>query len=242
MQEGGGPPWANADATQKRLLNQDLIEAVDYAVNLQRDLRVERNTLLVILRSLARNNLQYATQLVAAAEDRGGAHGKITHLTVAFGTQVLMEVHDLLLQPTRADQVKMVLKLLEAQFERPVDTDAIRQMCCTDGPTPSHLTDQGMALCHVLRLALSEVRAAGYTAYAEERAASATPGANPWQLDWIGIRRGRALSSSSSADPPASDASSHGSTPSKRQSREGEAGQGSEGASGGECVAGSSDP
>ena len=220
-------------------------------VKLQHDLRLNRNTLLEILRSLARNNMQYALQLVAAAQDRGGAHGKITLLTVAFEQQVLMEVHDLLVQPTRVGHMHTVLKLLENQFRRGVDSDAMSQMCCADGPQPAHLTEQGATLSQILMWAPAEVRAAGYTAYAEERDASTTAGANPWQLNWIGMRRGRALSSSSSAEPQASehasdaqasDASSHVSTPSKRHAREGEAGQVSEGASGGECVAGSSDP
>ena len=73
-----------------------------------------------------------------------------------------MEVHDLLVQPTRPEQVHTVLKLLENQFTRGVDRDAMNQMCCADGPRPAHLTDQGTTLSQILMWAPPEVRAAGY--------------------------------------------------------------------------------
>ena len=108
---------------------------------------------LEILRSLVEKKVEYAKLLVAAAEARGGAHGMIEHLMQRFDSRVLMEVHDLLVQVTRADQVHMVLKLLENEFKRGVDRDALRDLCCADGPRPSHLTDQGTTLSEILMCA-----------------------------------------------------------------------------------------
>ena len=175
---------------------------------------------------------------MAEAADCGGAHGKIAYLYDKFDVRVLMEVHDLLVQPTRVGHVHTVLKLLEKQFSRGVDGDAMSQICCADGPRPAHLTEQGTILYQILMWAPAEVRAAGYTAYAEERAASA--GDRPSLLGFHEMQERRAGSSSSS-NAPASEASSPGSVTSKRHSRPSEAAQASEGAREGACVAGSSD-
>ena len=95
MQMDDGPPWAGEADHVVRLLNQDVSQAVATVVKVQHDLRLERLVLIEILRSLARGNVACAKQLVAEAEDCGGAHGKIEHLTERFDVRVLMEVHDL---------------------------------------------------------------------------------------------------------------------------------------------------
>ena len=68
MQPDDGPPWAREAESVVRLLNQDVAQAVATVVKLQHDIRLNRNTLLEILRSLARNKVAYAKKLVAAAE------------------------------------------------------------------------------------------------------------------------------------------------------------------------------
>ena len=112
LQADKGPPWAEEDATTVRMLNYDFKEAIPAAVKVQIDIRVDRRRFLDILRSLARQNVAYAKELVAGAEDFGSAHAKLEHLLVRFGPRVVMEVHDLLVEPTRPDQVCMVLHTL----------------------------------------------------------------------------------------------------------------------------------
>ena len=169
---------------------------------------------------IRRRILCEADPLVPAAEDHGGAHGKIKFLFTKFDSRVLVEVHDLLVQVTRPTQVHMLLKVLENQFKRVVGRDAMRDMCCGDIPRrPAHLTSQGMALSQILMCAPAEMRAEGYTAYEEERAASA--GSGPSLLVFSEMQR-RGDGSSSSSNATGSVASSPGSvTSSKRHSRSG---------------------
>ena len=93
MQPDAGPPWAREPEFVVRNLNLSLAEALHNVVIVQHDLRLNLFTLLEILKSLALNNVEYARSLVPAAEDNGGAHGKIGHLCKRFDTRVLVEVH-----------------------------------------------------------------------------------------------------------------------------------------------------
>ena len=182
IQTDDGPPWATASVSDSRMLNHDLREALGLVVKLQHDIGVDRNILLEQLRLLARGRVDDAQALVAAAQDGGGAHGKLAFLYRKFESQVLIEVHDLLLQLTRPDQVSMVLHLLEAQFTEDVDLVAIRQLCGTDEPETAHrrLTDQGMMLWQLLLRADLLVRSAGHAVFLEERMASLqSAGASP---------------------------------------------------------------
>ena len=220
LQLDAGPPWAREPEFIVRTLNLSLAEALHNVVIVQHDLRLNLFTLLEIVKSLALKNVEHATSLVPAAEDHGGAHGKIKFLFTKFDSRVLVEVHDLLVQVTRPTQVHMLLKVLENQFKRVVGRDAMRDMCCGDIPRrPAHLTSQGMALSQILMCAPAEMRAEGYTAYEEERAASA--GSGPSLLVFSEMQR-RGDGSSSSSNATGSVASSPGSvTSSKRHSRSG---------------------
>ena len=201
-----GPPWAAADEHRVRQLNHDLVQVVGSAVKLQHDLPVDRNTLLEILRFLALRKVDDAKDLVPRAADNGGAHGKIVWLT-KYEPQVLMETHDLLVRPTRPEQVLLVLRMLDKQMSRGANVPATERLCCTDEPaTAPELSEQGRTLWQLVRRAPLELRSAGYVAFASERAAAADHDASLF----LQIRDGRALSSGSS-QAPASEASSHGS-------------------------------
>ena len=95
--------------------SHDLFQALEVVVKVHHDLHMERNVFLEVLRSLVLGREEYAKQLVAFAEDNGGAHSKIAYIRMRFEVNVLTEVHDLLVQPTRADQVCMVLRLVDAR-------------------------------------------------------------------------------------------------------------------------------
>lgn len=210
MQADNGPPWSKEDPTTVRMLNYDVKEAVPVAVKVQIDIRVDRPKFLQILRSLARENVRYAKTLVAGAEDSGGAHAKLEHLLERFGPRVVMEVHDLLVQPTRADQVCMVLHELEREFPQGVDTEAIKLLCCTGEQAEVHLTVEGQALWELLTRAEPSVRSEGHAAYVNERATDMTDrsqsaGASSALLG-MRVMRERRVASSSSSDAPASDA------------------------------------
>ena len=240
MQTDDGPLWAGETEFAVKMLNYDLAQALVTVVRVQHDLRLNRNTLLVILRSLASNNVAYAKRLVAPAEALGGAHGMIEHLTEKFvDMRVLIEVHDLLVQVTRSEQVHMVLKLLERQFTQGVDTEAMRELCYAGGPLPSHLNELGTTLSQILVAARPELRETGYAAYAEERDASANAGSS--MLVYRDLQH-RGAGSSSSSNATGSEASSPGSAASsKRHGRSRSAGRTSGSAREGACVAGSSD-
>ena len=222
LQADKGPPWAEEDATTVRMLNYDFKEAIPAAVKVQIDIRVDRRRFLNILRSLARQNVAYAKELVAGAEDFGSAHAKLEHLLVRFGPRVVMEVHDLLVEPTRPDQVCMVLHTLETEFLQGVDMEAVRLLCCAGEQIDVHLTVQGQSLWEILTRAGLSVRSAGYAEYVEERAADKTD-RSMQSADassaLLGMRvlRERRVQSSSSSDAPASDVSSPGSNTHKRQ-------------------------
>ena len=96
-----GPPWALESVDVSRLLDIEFVQAVDVVVKLQRDLRVEPLTLLRMLQYLSQRKVDNAKRLVAADANLGGAHGRIQYLSDTFDVRVLMEVHDLLVQPMR---------------------------------------------------------------------------------------------------------------------------------------------
>ena len=129
-----GPPWANASVSQIRMLNHDLRAALCSVLKMQHDIGVGRDILLEQLWHLAHGRVEDAQELVARAQDGGGAHAKIAFCRQKFGSQVLTEVHDLLLRLTRADQVSMVLGVLETQCESGLDLAAIQRLCGPDGP------------------------------------------------------------------------------------------------------------
>ena len=147
-----GPPWALETPLVIRRLNYAFVQAFAAVVKLQHDLCVERATLLRMLQHLSESKVENAKGLVASAANLGGAHGRIQYLSDTFDVRVLKEVHDLLVQPMREGHVHTALKLLEHQFKRVVDSDAMRQMCCADGPLPARLTGDvgkrsGMPIC-----------------------------------------------------------------------------------------------
>ena len=213
-------------------------------MKLQHDLRVERITLLRMLRNLSQSQVDNAKKLVAEAADWGGAHGRIQYLSATFDVRVLMEVHDLLVQPMRGGHVHAVLKLLQHQFKKGVDSDAMmRRLCYADGPLPVRLTGEGTYLHWILMRAPAVARATGYVAYEEEKAALA--GAGPSPLGFLTMQV-RGAGSTSSSNATGSEASSHlgspaSATSSKRHCRASELEPADEGATEGACVAGSSD-
>ena len=237
-----GPPWALESVNVSRLLDIEFVQAVDVVVKLQRDLRVEPWTLLRMLQYLSQRKVDNATRLVAEDANLGGAHARIQYLSKTFDVRVLTEVHDLLVQPMRGGAVHAVLKLLQHQFKKGVDSDAmIRRLCYADGPLPVRLTGEGTYLHWILMRAPAVARATGYVAYEEEKAASAGVGLSP--LGFLTMRDGAGSTSSSQA--AGSEASTPGSpdstTSSKRHCPASAAGPASEDARAGECVAGSSD-
>ena len=119
-------------------------------------------------------------------------------------------LHDLLVQPTRADQVCMVLHALEREFPQGVDTEAIKLLCCTGEQAEVHLTVEGQALWELLTRAEPSVRSEGHAAYANERATNMTDrsqsaGASSTLLGMC-VMSERRVPSSTSSDAPASDA------------------------------------
>ena len=221
-----GPPWQGlADEVTVGVLNQELAEAVEAVVTMQHAIGADRNTVLTMLRRLVVGKVEPANKLVASAVAGGGAHGMVAHVYETFDKQVLVEVHDLLLQLTRPDQVCMVLRLLEMHFTRDAPDiqtieqymRAIHQLCCTEGAVTVRLPDltvQGMALWQLLERAATPVRSAGHTAFLKERdAAKQAAGASSSLLSFAAVRGGHALSGSSSARSSSSHAkstSSHG--------------------------------
>ena len=239
IQQEDGPPWANAPALEIDIMNRDLREALGKVVKMQHDLCVDRNIVLQQLLLLIRGRVADAQALVARAQDNGGAHAKIAHLHERFDVPVLIEVHDLLFQLTRPDQVRMVLSLLEEHFKRGVDLAAISRLCGADGPDgsatrPSRLTTQGRMLWQLLLLAAPVTRCEGYALYLKERALLQPAGASASLLatmpsasssSMLGFiprpREGQSSGSRStcSSNTPQSDGSSPGSASNKRPER-----------------------
>ena len=242
LQPTHGPPWASEPDGIARSRNRDLLQAVSLVVQNQHAFRVDRNTLLEMLRRLAEGRVDYAKELVASGVDGGGAHTKMAYLRNTFGEQVLTEVHDLLVQPRRADQVRLVLRLLEAQYMQRPAADAMMQWCRgTAGPPCVRVTEVGSILWHVLEQAPVPVRSAGYTAHVEQM-----DGPSRGPVIALDEMRGQRVSSSSEDHGPASDdTSSHGSpgsvTSNKRHVRSGGPAAGGEDVSQGASVAGGSD-
>ena len=250
IQEDVGPPWKDESAWRIRMLTRDLRETLLLVLKMQHDIGVDRNTLLSQLWHLAHDRVQDAKDSVARGQDGGGAHAKLEFLQ-KFGLQVLTEVHDLLLQLTRPDQVSMVLGVLETQCEKGIDLAAIQRLC---GPDPAdgavqsvhpHLTDQGRMLWQLLLFADPQVRSAGHALFLkemEERAPLRPARASPSLLATMpsgsparslafslrpGVPPSSGAPSSSSSHTPASDGSSPGGGGSTKQKRHAQRSMGS---------------
>ena len=270
IQKGAGPPWADAPETEIRMLNRMLRSALVLVVQTQRDMSVNRDVFLEQLWLMAHGKVADAQELVPRAQDCGGAHGKLAWISDKFGPQVLTEVHDLLFQLTRPDQVSLVLGVLETQFKKSADLAAIGRLCGPDGPDgpDAHaqlahpdLTDQGRMLWQLLLYASPALRSEGHKLFSKEMienaqllSARATPSllatmpsagsGSPSRA--FCARRGRPPSSgspsSSSSHTPESEASSpSGSAEKKRHQRSIVSAPVADGPTQGEGIAGSAE-
>ena len=254
IQEAEGPPWTNASPVESRMLNRMLRTALGVVVKMQYDLGVDRDVLLEQLWYMAHGRVSDAQEMVPIAQDGGGAYAKIAFVQGKFPVQVLTEVHDLLYQLTRPDQVSTVMVVLEGHSKKGVDLGALRRLCGADEPArrPRRLTNPGKMLWQLLVRADPAVRAKGHALFLERRrVALPSPRASPALLAAMPSAgsgapplaytpRPQGSLSTSSSNTPGSDASSAASS-NKRPDRPMGSASVADGPMEGEDIAGGAD-